>query len=101
MLSGLTSIVAAPPLNYNHDIDLDHMTRSQAVVALFFGLALVLILGAFSANVKGISYKISVNGKAPGETGYRAKVVVFRVVTGVFALIGAFMIIKSMAVLLG
>lgn len=65
------------------------------------GIAILLICGAYSANVKGISYKIVMNGKQPGEAGHRARVALARVITGGFALVGGYMIFKSAAVLLG
>lgn len=103
MLSRLAIFVAGPAnpgVNYNGGINLDHMTRDQALPTLFVGIAILLICGALSANVKGISYTI-VNGKEPDEPDHWVQLGLLRIVAGGFALFGVYMAYKSAAVLLG
>lgn len=76
------------------------MTRHQAWMSLALGGALMGILGAHAVNLRGLAYKITTNGRQPGEKHYRASVLFLRITSGFMAIIGTLLFIQSLTVLL-
>lgn len=97
----LAGTAIGPPVGSGHVTDLDHMSRHDARFTLLLGIAVLVICGAYAANVKGISGTTSANGRMPGQEDYRGHVILARVITGAFALVGTYMIFKSAVVLVG
>ena len=100
MFSLLANSAIGSRVDAGHVTDLNHMTRHDALTTLLAGIAVLLIFGAHAANVWGISYKIRMNGKTPGQEGDRDEVTLGRVFTGLAALAGAYLIFKSATALL-
>lgn len=101
MLSRLASTAVGPPVGSGHVIDLDHLSRHDARSTLLLGIVVLVMCGAYSANVKGISGKLPVNEKIPGQEDHRSHVALARAITGALACVGAYMIFKSAVVLVG